>query len=84
MSNHIYSNAYRYSLSLGHDLDAARSRAREAAEEFRNSGLVPVDYVNGFRGPNAKKSSKDGKEPKAKAKSKSGKANAKSKAKTKK
>ena len=73
-SNHIYSNAYRYSLALGHDLDAARARAREAAEEFRNRGHVNVDYINGFRGPN-KKQSKDeadvkGPKPKAKSKAK--------------
>ncbi|CAE7467067.1 unnamed protein product [Symbiodinium sp. CCMP2456] len=49
-SNHIYSNAYRYSLALGHDLEEARNRARTAADEFRRSGRVPVDYVNGFRG----------------------------------
>ncbi|CAE7828762.1 MDN1 [Symbiodinium sp. CCMP2592] len=46
-ANHIYSNAYRFSLALGHDLEAARARARTAADEFRRSGRVPVDYVNG-------------------------------------
>lgn len=85
-SNHIYSNAYRYSLALGHDLDAARLRAREAAEEFRTQGHVAADYVKGFRGPNAKKSPKGDsgvKGPKPKAKSKP-KGKAKAKAKTKK
>ena len=82
-SNHIYSNAYRYSLALGHDLEEARNRARTAADEFRRSGRVPVDYVKGFRAPHkgGKKPADDGaKDPKpVKAK-----ATAKGKAKTKK
>ncbi|CAE7826818.1 MDN1 [Symbiodinium microadriaticum] len=66
-SNHIYSNAYRYSLALGHDLEEARNRARTAADEFRRSGRVPVDYVKGFRAPHkgGKKPADDGaKDPK--------------------
>ena len=58
-SNHIYSNAYRFSLALGHDLQEARSRARIAADEFRRSGRVPVDYVKGFRGPQKAKNKGD-------------------------